>query len=681
MAMSPYRFAIKEPTAQGMKSRTGLAGVTTGGATSGGEGFRASALRPGSSGYMAAGFGAAPRTDYVKPVVETPAPPPAPPAPEPAPTLAPELADPSAGANARGGNVAEGDGANGGTGGLSGEIGAPNSGWLADLMANIGLTNPGYGYDGDYGPQLPGASTQPGGQADVDGEAAMGVGGYDGSYGPQLPGDWGGGTSGAASGGAPSGGGTTGGGQGAVDAEAMSGYGGGSTSGQGAVDAEAASSGANTGGAAQGSQSDADAAAEAASGGGGSMGGGGAQSDADAAAEAEASGGGGGMGDGPSGPDAAGVEGYAKGGFVKGKAPFPGKAPMPPRKPSPLAGVGTGGMGGYADGGFVDQPDYSGQPSRMRPSQSGGGAYVSRDPSDPSGQLVLPGFPAANNALNDAPVYSYPSASSARPEYDTRINNNNYSAAVAARVGEKHPGVMPSNPSPMEQLLASRPDLVAALLEQIGSAHPVNPGAPSTGNLGAYSQGGQVPNYADGGAVDGAALAGPDPAGPDDGFAALDGGEFVVQAQQAQRPDYGPILKQMNQGMYEPGEEMGEEGEEGMSTPGMVTDEGHTSGDPGALPPEQQAALMQAMQTDPMLAAALMQLLGPDAAHSMMDSTGGASPAPMATGRPPLAGPPPIPGAHAPPGVRPPAKAMPTQPMPPMPPRPMPGAGLGGVMA
>ena len=90
---SPYRFdADPEREAGAGRSRTGLSAVTAG-ATSGGEGYRRSALLPGSRGYAAANFGAAPRTDYVAPVTppvdEAPAPAPPVPAPTPAPAPAP----------------------------------------------------------------------------------------------------------------------------------------------------------------------------------------------------------------------------------------------------------------------------------------------------------------------------------------------------------------------------------------------------------------------------------------------------------------------------------------------------------------------------------------------------------------------------------------------------------------
>ena len=62
---SPYRFDA-DPAKAGAsvtgRSRTGLSAVTAG-ATSGGEGYRRSALLPGSRGFAAANFGEAPRTD------------------------------------------------------------------------------------------------------------------------------------------------------------------------------------------------------------------------------------------------------------------------------------------------------------------------------------------------------------------------------------------------------------------------------------------------------------------------------------------------------------------------------------------------------------------------------------------------------------------------------------------
>lgn len=146
---------------------------------------------------------------------------------------------------------------------------------------------------------------------------------------------------------------------------------------------------------------------------------------------------------------------------------------------------------------------------------------------------------------------------------------------------------------------------------------------PQGRDMGGYAMGGRVPNYADGGPVDGAGLAGPNPPGPDDGYAALDGGEYVVRASQAQRPEYGPILDQMNQGTYAPdgsaAHEMGEGGDDldlaiGQGNMPPAGGEGVTPDDMmqrmATLPPEQRAALQQAA-TDPMLSGALFALLGP----------------------------------------------------------------------
>ena len=115
----------------------------------------------------------------------------------------------------------------------------------------------------------------------------------------------------------------------------------------------------------------------------------------------------------------------------------------------------------------------------------------------------------------------------------------------------------------------------------------------------------------------------------------------------------------------------------GMSTEGQQIANGQTHGDPGALAPEMQMALQHAMAGDPMLAQALMQLLGPDAASSLfgddMGNEDGMAQQQMDTGRPPMAGPPPIPGMHAPVG------AVPPQSM--MPPPQMPRQGLAGIGA
>lgn len=140
------------------------------------------------------------------------------------------------------------------------------------------------------------------------------------------------------------------------------------------------------------------------------------------------------------------------------------------------------------------------------------------------------------------------------------------------------------------------------------------------GGLGAVTAGGKasMPGYQAGGPVD--ALAGPNPPGPDDGFAALDQGEFVVKQDQAQRPDYAPILDQMNAGTYQPGAD----GDEGMGDLDLdmgaqgnyppSTAESATPDDMmqrlAMMPPEQSQALSGAL-ADPMLMSALFALLGP----------------------------------------------------------------------
>ena len=67
MGLRPYRFSVGDENNTLGRSRTGLSSVTAGGGGSGGEGYRRSALTPGSRGWMAAGFGNAPQTGYVAP--------------------------------------------------------------------------------------------------------------------------------------------------------------------------------------------------------------------------------------------------------------------------------------------------------------------------------------------------------------------------------------------------------------------------------------------------------------------------------------------------------------------------------------------------------------------------------------------------------------------------------------
>ena len=74
---------------------------------------------------------------------------------------------------------------------------------------------------------------------------------------------------------------------------------------------------------------------------------------------------------------------------------------------------------------------------------------------------------------------------------------------------------------------------------------PINAAKAALSNISAHSQG-----YADGGVVDGSALQGPNPPGPDQGFAALQPGEFVVRKDAAQRPGIAPLLDMINRGVF-----------------------------------------------------------------------------------------------------------------------------------
>lgn len=181
------------------------------------------------------------------------------------------------------------------------------------------------------------------------------------------------------------------------------------------------------------------------------------------------------------------------------------------------------------------------------------------------------------------------------------------------------------------------------------------------GFMGGFADGGRVggmPHYMDGGPVD--ALAGPDPAGPDDGFAALDQGEFVVRQDQAQRPDYAPILEQMNAGTYDPDgdADMGAGSGAGMSVPSQLPDAG-TGSRVAAMDPMERQTLIQAVSQDPMLAEALTALIGPEGMSLLMSAPvgpEGVDSAAMLASRAPMAGPPPVPGAAVPPGFPPPAQ-------------------------
>jgi hypothetical protein len=136
-------------------------------------------------------------------------------------------------------------------------------------------------------------------------------------------------------------------------------------------------------------------------------------------------------------------------------------------------------------------------------------------------------------------------------------------------------------------------------------------------NMGAYAMGGKVkmPGYAMGGRVD--QLAGPDPAGADDGFAALEGGEFVVKRDMADR--YAPILDDINEGRFPATGDTGGGGNLNlaMGAQGNMPPSAAESMTPddmmqrlATIPPEQRQTLQGAM-SDPMLSGALFSLLGP----------------------------------------------------------------------
>lgn len=131
----------------------------------------------------------------------------------------------------------------------------------------------------------------------------------------------------------------------------------------------------------------------------------------------------------------------------------------------------------------------------------------------------------------------------------------------------------------------------------------------------------RMPHYDAGGPVN--EVAGPDPAGPDDGYAALDQGEFVVNKQAAAQ--HGPLLEQINSGGSAMiGQDAQEDAAEGemddmpygsspLAPPGSGDglDADDAMRNAAMMPMEQRQALMQAMQ-DPTLSGAMMALLGPD---------------------------------------------------------------------
>jgi hypothetical protein len=106
------------------------------------------------------------------------------------------------------------------------------------------------------------------------------------------------------------------------------------------------------------------------------------------------------------------------------------------------------------------------------------------------------------------------------------------------------------------------------------------------------------PGFHLGGSVTPGSLSGPNPPGADDGYAGLDEGEFVVNAQQAQKPGNQATLQQMNAG-----QDVGPPGAGPMTGPPPPA-QALAALDPGA-----RQALMSAL-SDPSVAIALLEVIG-----------------------------------------------------------------------
>ncbi len=513
MALSPYRFSIGEENNTLGRSRTGLSSVTAGGGGSGGEGYRRSALAPGSRGWYAAGFGAAPRTDYVPPtqtatVTVTPTVTPA----AATQTATPTLVGPPEGDQNWNASHGEGAGAGGSqTGGPEGFDAGGKPGDMSGLAGMLGDISPGRG-------ALAGASFG-GSIGGIPGAVIGGILGY-----------------------------------GLANA-----FGGGQQD-KGSIGNDAKDGAMNSLGGAGGEMD---------------MGGGKA----------------GDMGNDPKGGDPAENNSFAKGGRVTSDRLMKG-SPM-----KGLHGVKAGGakkpgyMGGFAEGGRV----YPHSDNYM-------GGFA-------AGGQVRP-LPYGAHRAYEAGNYWDRERQSADPSFWGDVEN-------AA-------GSVPKPDTLDDPGARFDPMLRSAVVRSHRAPRVWSPRDPTEAP-------GGIPNYADGGMVDGAGLAGPNPPGPDDGYAALDGGEYVVRASQAQRPEYGAILDQMNAGTYAPDGSAAHEGMEsadyeageggddqdlaiGQGNMPPAGGEGVTPDDMmqrmATLPPEQRAALQQAA-TDPMLSGALFALLGP----------------------------------------------------------------------
>lgn len=405
-------------------------------------------------------------------------------------------------------------------------------------------------------------------------------------------------------------------------------------------------------------------------------------------------------------------------------------------------GAGGGGAPAGGAGGGTPGPIGSDEGDKF----GAGPTAFDQNAPDPAAQAAaaqaLAGVTAGGNTPTQGPTDSADPATgdigapaSSGPGPSVGVDTMGSPTGGYSQNDEIAPGAAAPDPGPQSASDQNGPDPAqAAQADQ--QAASVDPGDHSTG----YAKGGQVnnvippakfaamqalrgvhaggspppppnskPGFAAGGPVTSGALQGPNPPGPDQGYAALEPGEDVVNKAAAQNPANAATLNMMNAGAVVPPPTMGQPpggmppapppggmgGMPPMGAPGMPTDTDDMLGDTddvdpmtagqnlANLDPGQRQALAQAV-ADPQVGQALIailgaafvpivqQMAGAPGPMQTMDSWGqdanpngdgpytrdqGMGMAMTPTNSPPLAGPPMDPGGVAPAGFPPPDTA------------------------
>lgn len=401
-----------------------------------------------------------------------------------------------------------------------------------------------------------------------------------------------------------------------------------------------------------------------------------------------------------------------------------GLGPVDPNSPSQQSDVISAGgdatdqvMGGITGGANIGLgPGPSAQAAAAQALAGVNAGSVPADPSDQSSGLLgtsssapsqqgpsdVPADPGDNSSglAGPAPSASSDDGNKAGPAQQTAFDQNAPDPAAQAQAGQQNAAnTDPGDNStgfakggPVNNVI---PPQQFAAMQALRGVHAG--GAPPNSKPGGFAAGGPVTPDA---------LQGPNPPGPDEGFAALQPGEEVVNKAAAQNPANAASLQAMNAGAVVPPPGAGAPmpppmpmggGMPGAVPPGMPTDPDAGMMDTddvdpmmaaqnlANLDPGQRSALAQAV-ADPQVSQALVailgaafvpivqQMAGAPGPMQTMDSWGdgnagamngdgpydrdpGMGMAMTPTNSPPLAGPPPSPGSVAPNGFPPPDTA------------------------